>query len=101
MANTSPQVEKAIIRKDKETNELVVFWLETPANRGNLWSNGISGAMVWSGSEASVDYYYSNTVKPTKKEITQAKKAILAVCEVKIDAKSNLLIRYLDKVWSK
>jgi len=99
MANI--QTEKAIIRKDKNIDELVVFYLETPANKGFITCNAITeNGTVWSGSEASIEFYHS-TSKATEEEIAKAEMAILNTYDIKLDVKHKLQQKYLTNIWSK
>lgn len=97
---TTRQTQKAIIRKDAKIGEVVVFNLETMANKGHIWCNGITyGNSVWSGSEATLDYYHS-TQKATKEEVAEARQAMLETYDVELDVKQRLQQKYLDEIWS-
>lgn len=80
---------KVIFRKDKKTKEIVAFLPEVPVNRYMI----MSYTHVGQHSEASLEYYFLFTEKPSQEEYYNLYKEL---CNVYHDEKIAIRCR-LDK----
>lgn len=92
--------EKAIVKKDK-SGEVVIFWLESEANRGNICCNGvISERELWSGSEASYGYYLEAKMA-TPEEVEMAKKAALGCYGIELIIRHKISQKDCKVIWGR
>jgi ATP-dependent RNA circularization protein (DNA/RNA ligase family) len=92
--------EKVIIRSDKENN-ILVFWLESKANKYNICVTEISiNGTVYAMSEASYDYYLT-TNKASDKQTKLALGAIKSVYEIEGIVRKKISSKDRECIWNK
>jgi len=92
--------KEIIVRKDKSTGEVIIFWCDMRANRTNICSNEvISETSLMSGSEASLEYMSDNCIPSTQEEKDMAIKAIKYAYDEDYTVREKLTDKIKKQIW--
>jgi hypothetical protein len=93
--------KEIIVKTDKNTGEIIIFWTDMKANIMNICSNEVvSETSLMSGSEASIDYMLNDCIPSTQKEIDIALKAIEYTYNEKYSIRKKLTNKIKKQIWS-